>query len=302
MFSDYSEKRKCLWKLLGRLPQIKPVKPHKIAEVKYDHFILEKLTLELNGLEPVPAYFIRPHETKEKAPAILYSHVHGGGYEKGKEELVSGWPSLQDPPWAEEIASRGWCALAIDSWNFGERHNRTESSLFKEMLWNGRVLWGMMVFDALRALDYLCSREEVDANRIAALGMSMGSTLSWWAAALDERITVCVHICCLTDFQSLVKNKSLDQHGLYYYVPDLLNHFTTAEINALIAPRPHLSLAGNKDALTPPEGLDRIDEHLKKVYEKASVPNAWKLHRENVAHTETPAMRKEAIEWLEKWL
>ena len=56
------------------------------------------------------------------------------------------------------------------------------------MLWNGRVLWGMMVFDNLRALDYLVSREDVDAQRLATLGISMGSTMAWWSAALDERI------------------------------------------------------------------------------------------------------------------
>ena len=59
---------------------------------------------------------------------------------------------------------------------------------------------------------------------------------------------------------------NLDGHGLYYYVPSLLKHFTTAQINALIAPRPHLALAGNLDPLTPPAGLDRVDRELRGVY------------------------------------
>ena len=66
------------------------------------------------------------------------------------------------------------------------------------MLWQGQVLWGMMVYDGLRALDFLLTRPEVDPQRIATLGMSMGSTMAWWLGALDERIKVTVDINCLT--------------------------------------------------------------------------------------------------------
>jgi len=302
MCNANKEKQELLWSLLGDLPEQSPISCEKILEEKREHFILEKLVFDLNRLEPVPAIFIRPNNVSSPVPAILYNHVHGGEYHTGKEELIKGWRSLQDPPYAEEFARRGWAALAIDAWNFGERHNRTESSLFKEMLWNGRVLWGMMVYDTIRALDYLCSRKEIDPERIATLGMSMGSTMAWWIAALDERIKVCVDICCLTDFVAFMKKGLLDKHGLYYYVPGLLKHFTTASINELIAPRAHLSLAGLKDALTPPEGLDEIDRRLQKKYAQESAPRAWKLVREDCSHEETPKMRNEILKWLDEWL
>lgn len=292
--------REKLWSLLGELPPSNEITCEKVYEKETKSYILEKIILNLNGIEPVPAFFVKPRNAKGPFPAILYNHVHGGEYEKGKEELVEGWRSLQNPPYAEEFVKRGWAALAIDSWNFGERHNRTESSLFKEMLWKGRVLWGMMVFDTIRALDYLCSREDVNPNRIGALGMSMGSTMSWWIAALDERIKVCVDICCLTDFQALIETKGLDKHGLYYYVHGLLNHFTTARINELIAPRPHLSLAGLRDKLTPPSGLDIIDEHLKNVYANMGVADSWKLVREDCGHEETRLMRSEILSFLDQ--
>ena len=69
------------------------------------------------------------------------------------------------------------------------------------------------------------------------------------AAALDERVKVCVDICCLTDFQALIETRGLDGHGIYYYVPGLLKHFTTAQINALICPRALQIQAGNKDGV-----------------------------------------------------
>ena len=59
--------------------------------------------------------------------------------------------------------------------------------------------------------------------------------MAWWTAALDERVKVCVDLCCLTDFQALIDDKGLSRHGMYYYVPALLNHFTAAQINELIA-------------------------------------------------------------------
>jgi hypothetical protein len=137
---------------------------------------------------------------------------------------------------------------------------------------------------------------------VATLGLSMGSTMAWWVAALDERVRVCVDLCCLTEFQSLVEADGLDGHGVYYYVPGLLKHFTTAQINALISPRAHLALAGNLDKLTPAKGLDRVDEELKRVYAADGEPGAWKLFRQDVGHTETAEMRAEVVKWLEKWL
>ncbi len=106
----------------------------------------------------------------------------------------------------------------------------------------------------------------------------------------------------MTDFQALIDTRGLDGHGLYYYVPGLLKHFTTAQINALIAPRPHLSLAGNYDPLTPPAGLDRIDAELSQVYAEEGAPDAWKLLRYETGHFETAAMRAEILSFLQQWL
>jgi hypothetical protein len=89
----------------------------------------------------------------------------------------------------------------------------------------------------------------------------------------------------------------LKGHGIYYYVPDLLNHFTTAQMNALIAPRAHLSLAGNLDPLTPVAGLDKVDAELKQVYAAAGKPGDWQLLRYEVAHQETPEMREQIRQW-----
>ena len=296
------QRRNQLYGLLGDLPdRTRRISPIKIGEEERESYVLEKLILDLNGIEPVLAYFVRPR-ARGSFPAVLYNHAHGGDYVLGKDELVAGRDGLQRPPYAQALAQRGYAALCIDAWAFGERRGRSESEIFKEMLWTGRVMWGMMVYDTLRAIDYLVSRPDVDADRLATMGISMGSTMAWWVAALDPRIRVCVDLCCLTDFQALVDARGLDGHGIYYYVPSLLKHFSTAQINALVAPRAHLSLAGNFDRLTPPAGLDRIDAELRRVYEAENAAEAWRLLRYDTGHFETAAMRAEVVRFLERWL
>lgn len=294
--------RNRLYGLLGELPERhRTISVTKINEEIRPTYFLETLLLDLNGIERVPAYFVTPRQKTGRLPTIIYNHAHGSFYHVGKRELLLGGPALQHPPYAEELTSQGYAALCIDHWGFGERSGRSESAIFKEMLWRGQVMWGMMVYDTLRAIDYVCSRADVDQDRLATLGLSMGSTMAWWVAALDTRIKVCVDICCLTDFQALIDTRNLDKHGIYYYVPGLLNEFTTAQINALIAPRPHLSLAGDLDPLTPPPGLDRIDRELQQVYAAANAPDAWRLVRYNVGHEETADMRRDIVAFLQRY-
>ena len=291
-------RRQELYSLLGDLPaRDRPISVKTISVEERPEYVLEKLELDLNGLEPVPAYFVRPKGLTGRAPGVLFNHSHGNGYTIGKEEFIHGRKYLVNPPYAEFLTSLGYSALCIDAWIFGERATRTELDAFKEMLWNGRVLWGMMVYDGLRALDYLISRPEVDPHRVGTVGISMGSDMAQYLAALDPRIKVCVDICCLTDFQALIEAHSLKDHGIYYYVPSLLKHFTAAQINGLTAPRAHLSLAGNQDTLTPVAGLERIDRELRRVYLDAGHPEQWKLLRYEGEHRENDQMRAEIQTW-----
>lgn len=109
--------------------------------------------------------------------------------------------------------------------------------------------------------DFLRSRPDVDAGRIAALGMSMGSTMSWWVAALDEEVAACIDICCMTEFETF------RQKGLL-------------------------------DPLTPAEGLDIVDAELHRAYARAGNEAGWRLVRSNTGHVETEAMRGEVIAFL----
>jgi len=297
--STTKNRRQELYGLLGKLPpRDRDVSAKSISSEDRGGYTLEKLVLDLNGEEPVPAYFASPKGASGKLPTLLFNHSHGGGYTIGKAEFIDGREYMGKPPYAEFLTSLGYNALCIDAWIFGERSGRAELDFCKEKIWQGRVVWGMMVYDSLKAVDYLHTRPDVDTGRLGTVGMSMGSSTAQWVGALDPRLKVVVDICCLTDWHTLVEVGGLKGHGIYYYVPDLLNHFTTAQMNALIAPRAHLSLTGNLDHLTPIAGLDKVDNELREVYAAAGKPDDWKLLRYEVGHQETPEMREQIRQWL----
>ncbi|GEO08574.1 putative hydrolase YtaP [Segetibacter aerophilus] len=303
LIQDKKSRRKELYGLLGRLPdRNRPIFVKLISREETDEMTIEKLLFDINGEELVPAYFTKPKNTIGKVPVILFNHSHFGQYEVGKDEFVKGRNEMQKPPYALALARAGYAGLCLDMWGFGERHGKAEADIFKEMLWKGQVMFGMMVYDNLRALDYLTTRDDVNTKRIGTIGMSMGSTMSWWLAALDDRIKVCIDLCCLTDYQELIAEKGLALHGIYYYVPDLLNHFTTSQINGLISPRPHFGLAGKLDPLTPLKGLEKIDRNLKEIYKHDGASDAWQLKLYNVGHLETAEMRKDIMDFFKQWL
>jgi dienelactone hydrolase len=259
--------------------------------------VVERWRLELNAFEPVPALLSLPAD-REPVGLVLYHHAHGHRFEVGKSELVDGRPSLECGPYAAVLAEHGFAALAIDHWGFGERAHTTERMLFKRWLWHGRSLLGLRILDALAALDWLDTHPALRSLPRVAYGISMGGTLAWWSAALDARIDGVVDECCLCEFEPLLASGGYDLHAEYFFVPGLLPAFTATRINALIAPRPHLSLAGRTDPLTPEAGLEAIDRGLRAAY--ASSPDRWRQSVHPGGHAETAAMRAEVLAFLDE--
>jgi hypothetical protein len=296
-----NENRKKLLSLLGDLPwNYTQKQPHLRKTEQHEGYTLEYWDFDFNGLETVPGILLIPNRVKDNAPAMLYCHAHFGTYEVGKEELFNGRTVM--PAYASVYANKGIVTLAIDSWCFGQRNTRSELDTAKEMLWRGRTLFGMMLFDEMRALDFLLSRKEVDPKRVGVFGLSMGATKAWWLSALDTRITACLDLCCMTDFEELMKSGNLKGHSIYYYVPSLLKHFNTSTINELIVPRPHLSLNGRFDELTPPKGVEKVRDYLLPLYEKYGKREDCRIDLFDCGHEELPEMRNIIFKWLDEKL
>jgi dienelactone hydrolase len=242
-------------------------------------------------------------------PAILYCHWHGGQYDNGKEELLHtiDTPILPGPTFAR----LGYAVLGIDACCFGERNGEGpdgagqkgsagELSAAKFCLWAGRSLWGVMMRDDRMALDYLCSRPEVDAERIGVTGMSMGSTRAWWLMALDERLKAGVCVACMTRYENLIRNEALKAHGIYYFVPGMLQHFDSEAVMALAAPRPMLFMTGDQDGGSPVDGAKALGSKVAEFYRLGNATaNFESIIYPGVGHVYLPEMWERNVRWMD---
>ncbi len=263
--------------------------------------VVEHLTFETSDGESVRGFLTRP-KSETPSPAILYIHAHGARYDIGAAELLDGRPALSEPL-GPVLARMGFAALAIDMPGFGSRAASTESSLAKARLWRGRSLAGQMLGEQAAALEWLAAQPFVQPGRIGCFGISMGATLGYWLAAVDQRIAALAHLCCYADLATLVELGAHDLHGIYLTVPGLLNVASNGEIAGLVAPRPQLVCIGDLDPLTPPIAVDRALEQTRQSYAEAGASDALQLHREpDTGHQESPQMRRAVLDFFDRHL
>jgi lysophospholipase L1-like esterase/dienelactone hydrolase len=296
---------------LGDLPERpNPPRARVISFEIRPGYTLQRLAID-NGVDgEVSALLLIPEKRRRPLPAILWLHSST----PDKDQVITPNTNGGAEPLGEVFVRMGFVVLAPDAYWHGDRvgtgpagaaeSGRAEQeSLFKYHLWMGRTLWGMFVRDDQVALDYLCSRPEVDRARIGATGISMGSTRAWWLAAVDDRVAAVVGVACLTRYQNLIAHGQLRQHGVYYFVNGLLRHFDIEGVIALIAPRPYLALTGDLDAGSPADGIRIIEDRVGRLYAVLGAEPRFKsILYPGVGHTYTPEMRAEMLAWFQKWL
>jgi dienelactone hydrolase len=308
---DRAKTRETLLKCLGDMPpRPDPRKVKVVSREDKGDYILERFEF-YNGVDMVvPGILLVPKNRKGPVPAIVGLHGHGSS----KESICT------DPKSSQLIgpllAKKGYVVAAIDACFNGERVGKgpagprldkgaypQELSLFKLYLWQGRCLWGMMLREEQCLLDYLETRPEVDKERIAATGMSMGCTRSWWLAAIDDRIKAVVGVACFTRYTELIAHGNLRKHGIYYFVPGVFKHFDTEAINALIAPRPHLELSGDQDGGAPTDGVMMLEKKLGPLYRLYGKPDRFlSVIYKGTGHEYLPEMKVEMLAWFDRYL
>ena len=305
--------KETLWKLLGEIPpRPMQLKVKTVFREERNGYILEKFIIDNEVDSWIPGYLAIPSNIKGKVPVIVGLHGHSSS-----KENIFGSDSNTAQDVLALLISNGFAVMAIDSYFNGERRGQgpagslemmaegsdQELSLFKINLWFGRSLWGMQLRDEQIALDYLVSRPEIDSKRIGVEGMSMGSTRSWWLAALDDRIQTVVGVACFTRYKELIEQRQLSAHGIYYFVPGMLNHFDTEAVMGLIAPRPFLVLTGDSDAGSPLSGIKVLENKLQSVYRLYDKEeNFNSIVYEKTGHVFTDEMKIEMINWFIKHL
>ncbi len=311
---DWTQKRRgqvfeTLIDCLGKIPPRPAKLDVKITQrEERDGYILERFEFD-NGIDAiVPGYLLIPKNLKKPAPAIVGLHGHGSR----KESVTIDDTSSQKV--GEILVRKGYVVAAIDNYFNGDRIGKgpasdlddrrgQEYSLFKLHLWYGRSLWGMMLRDEQMLLDYLETRPEIDKKRIGATGMSMGCTRSWWLAAIDDRVKVIVGVACFTRYTDLIAHGNLRKHGIYYFVPGLMEHFDSEAIYSLVAPRPMLMLSGDQDGGAPTSGIEVLERKLAAMYGLYGATEKFRsVIYAKTGHEYLPEMKEEMSAWFETYL
>jgi len=294
------ELRRQLIYMLGLEPMPKrtPLNAQITGTLQRPNYRIEKIVFQsLPGLY-VTANFYIPHQRPGALPAILYACGHSP-HPKGAK-----WDYQDRAIW---FASNGFAVLVLDTLEFGEVPG-LHHGIHDLNLWNwlslGYTPIGVEVWNAMRALDYLETRTEVNKQRIGMTGISGGGVATWYTTALDDRIAVAAPVCSTFTFGSQAAHwVAAGQCDCIYFHNTYLTDFPL--VGALIAPRPLSIFSGQRDADFPPDGYHAVFSQVKKIYDLYSDQFREERVREldgDVGHTDAPAFLRGAREWMTKWL
>jgi hypothetical protein len=160
---------------------------------------------------------------------------------------------------------------------------------------------GPEVWNAIRALDYLETRPEVDAKRVGVTGISGGGAVTWYTAAADERFQVAASVCgTWTVGQHVALDAVQENCDCIYFVNAFQDDLPT--VGALIAPRPFKILSARRDVSFPPAGYHEAYRHTRRFYEMYGAGDNLVEFDYEAPHQDIVPFRKEADEWLNLWL
>lgn len=154
-------------------------------------------------------------------PAVVCIHGHGGD-----RNVVYRY----DSPY------RGFALLLAESGYVTISTDVGQHKVYED----GRTLMGERLWDVIRCVDYLTTREEVDPQRIGCAGLSLGGEMTMWLGAMDTRITATVSSGFLTTVDNMLQG-----HCPCWNFPGFTENFDFADIYSLVAPR-HLQCQNGK--------------------------------------------------------
>ena len=263
-----------------------PLNAKVTGVVQKDGYRIEKLYYESLPLLYVPGNLYIPDNIQKPRPAVLYLCGHAATQKVAYQA------------YARKLAELGFVCLIIETTHhqgeaFGEHHGCYSKGWFH---WysRGYTPAGVEVWNAIRGLDLLSERTEVDEDRMGVSGRSGGGAQSWFVAAADERVKAAVPEVGATTLHEQIMPMILDDH-CDCMMP--INTFRRdfQEIGALIAPRALLIQQGDRDRLTNIEGVRRLYSDIKKIYGYYQVPRKVELLEYQGGHGSTPYSRQHML-------
>ena len=190
-----------------------PLNPEITKTTKFDGYSVSCVIFESRPGLPVSAALYLP-DTPGKHPGVVFLCGHSG----------SGKASANYQTCPQTLARMGCVVLAPDPIGQGERLQfldmertdeligsppRQHNANGKQLLLCGDFFGTWRVWDAMRAVDYLVSRPEVDPERIGATGTSGGGTLSSYLFAMDDRVKMAAPGSYITRWRRNIENELL---------------------------------------------------------------------------------------------
>ena len=282
---------------LDPLPARTPLQARITGTLSRPLYRIEKIVFQsMPGLY-VTGNFYLPKNAIKPLPTILYLCGHSPHPQGAKF-------SYQDR--AAWFAAHGFACLILDTLEFGEvpgiHHGLHDLNMW-HWLSLGYTPAGTEVWNAIRAMDYLETRPEVDADRIGLTGISGGGAITWYTSAVDDRVAAAAPVCSTITFGSQAQHwRAFGQCDCIYYPNTYLQDFPV--VGALIAPRPLLILSGRKDADFPPDGYHEVFRRSKTIFDLYEGGNSDRIRERDadVGHTDAPEFQSAARQWMWRWL
>ena len=286
-----------LWPLPGKTPLNATI----TGSIERDDFVVEKLHYQSRPGLYVTANLWRPRVVKERLPAVL---LFVGHYNRGRNGHKT---FMQDQ--GKWFASNGYVCLIMDTLGRGELPGTHQGLYAQAPKPGGERMWwisrgyspaGIECWNAIRGIDYLTARTEVDAGRIAATGLSGGGAVTFWIAAVDDRVKVAAAHSGLTDWESLVLDRILRLH-CDCMIPYNIWGWDITTIGALIAPTPFMFVNCDDDLGFPMAANRRIADRLRRIYRMYGRQEHFReyvTHGPVGAHSYTPDSRMSIFKWI----
>jgi len=292
----------------GPWPEPCDLRPKLRETIRKHGYRIESVTYQAEPNDPIPAYLLIPDgiDANHPAPAVAVWHQHNGQWQLGKVESagLAGMPMHHT---GVALVRQGYVVLCPDALCFGERQNDKlkggdfERFEFLRYVVAGKCMAWKNILDMRRAVDYLCSRPEVQKDRIGCYGHSMGSTFTWLVGPWEPRLKCLVGNCCLPTYKAIHRMHLL--HCFPNFIPGFFQYGDTPDIAALIAPRAlHLNL-GEKDDGRPIQEAREGVQTIARAYQRAGAAEKFShFIEEGAGHVLSDRMWKLALDWFQKHL
>jgi cephalosporin-C deacetylase-like acetyl esterase len=288
---------------LGGFPERTPLNPQVVDKIDADGYRLEKVIFESRPNHHVTANLYLP-KSSEPVPCVLVSSGHSRTAKAADYNQRI----------AITLARHGIAALAYDPIGQGERSQILDdegrpkfSGTTDEhfLVGVGSILVGRntasyRVWDAMRAIDYVTSRPEIDKERIGFTGCSGGGTLTSYTMALDERVVCAAPACYLTTFRRLIETIGPQdaEQNIFGQVKFGLDQ---PDYVLLRAPRPTLISSSTGDFFDIGGSWDNYRQ-AKRVYARLGYPERVDLVEAEGGHGVQPANLVAIARWMRRWL